>query len=75
MDVLEARRCLAGRTGRKEEETKSFLIHFKLRVSHVSRVLKLLKLRGVGEEFGNIDVYPVQFSTQSDAGTSKVRTC
>eukprot|EP00658_Telonema_sp_P-2_P002898 TRINITY_DN11069_c0_g1_i2.p1 TRINITY_DN11069_c0_g1~~TRINITY_DN11069_c0_g1_i2.p1 ORF type:complete len:460 (-),score=108.70 TRINITY_DN11069_c0_g1_i2:672-2051(-) len=68
VDVLPARRCLA-RGEHPEEEC--YMIQFKLKVSHVSRVLKLLKSRGVGEEFGTIDVYPVQFSTAKDLGSSK----
>eukprot|EP00656_Telonema_subtile_P008175 TRINITY_DN13827_c0_g1_i2.p1 TRINITY_DN13827_c0_g1~~TRINITY_DN13827_c0_g1_i2.p1 ORF type:complete len:373 (+),score=76.05 TRINITY_DN13827_c0_g1_i2:132-1250(+) len=71
VDVIPARRCLSDPSTEQMSDEECYLIHFKVRMSHVSRVLKLLKTRGVGEEFGAIDVYPIQFSTQQDRGNSR----
>lgn len=72
VDIIQAKRMFGARMESKGLSEECMLVHFKVRMSHVSRVLKLLKTRGVGENYGTIDVYPVQFSTQVDNANSKV---
>jgi len=71
VDIIQAKRMFGARMESKGLSEECMLVHFKVRMSHVSRVLKLLKTRGVGENYGTIDVYPVQFSTQVDNANSK----